>query len=80
VAREVYRNVDNMVAARALYARVSAPVTAVYVEHDWSRPAERDANLAPLERAVELARPYGHFAALEQPHRVAETLLDRIGT
>ena len=27
VAREVYRNVESMIAARALYARVGVPVT-----------------------------------------------------
>src|SRR5262245_20384511 len=45
VAREVFRNVDSMVAARELYDRVVAPVTLVYDDHDWSRVSERDANL-----------------------------------
>lgn len=81
VAREVYRNVDSMVAARALYARISAPVTVVYGEHDWSRPAERDANLALLRNAQSnLLANTGHFAALEQPDRLADILLARIGT
>src|ERR671936_1206661 len=35
VAREVFRNVDSMIAAQALYGRVSAPVTLVYADHDW---------------------------------------------
>ena len=80
-AREVYRNVDSMIAARALYARVSLPVTLVYGDHDWSHPLERDANLALLRDAQwkSLAET-GHFAALEQPDAVAEILLDRIGT
>src|SRR5262245_60711454 len=37
VAHEVYRNVDSMVAARALYPRIPAPVTLIYGDHDWSR-------------------------------------------
>src|SRR5207248_8316922 len=36
VAREVYRNVDSMIAARALYGRVIAPVDLIYGDHDWS--------------------------------------------
>jgi pimeloyl-ACP methyl ester carboxylesterase len=80
VAREVFRNVDSMIAARALYGRVSAPVTLIYGDHDWSRLREREANLAllPDARSVSLSET-GHFAALEQPARVAEILLDDPG-
>jgi pimeloyl-ACP methyl ester carboxylesterase len=77
VAREVFRNVDSMIASRALYERVTAPVTLVYGEHDWSRVAEREANLALLRGARPISLPQtGHFASLEQPARVAEILLD----
>ncbi len=76
VAREVFRNVDSMIAARALYGRVTAPVTLVYGDHDWSRVPEREANLALLRGARPVSLPEtGHFAALEQPVRVAEILL-----
>jgi pimeloyl-ACP methyl ester carboxylesterase len=76
VAREVFRNVGSMIAARALYGRVDAPVTLVYGEHDWSRVAEREANLHSLPGAQSVLLPdAGHFAALEQPDRVAEILL-----
>jgi len=80
VAREVYRNVDSMIAAPSLYGRVSAPVTLIYGDHDWSRVPERDANLAllPGARSISLADT-GHFAALERPDRVAEILLDHTG-
>jgi len=80
VAREVFRNVDSMIAARAHYARVTTPVTLVYGDHDWSRIAEREANLAVLyhARLIELVDT-GHFAALEQPARVARILLDNSG-
>jgi pimeloyl-ACP methyl ester carboxylesterase len=79
VAREVFRNVESMIDARALFARVAAPVTLVYGDHDWSRPHEREANLALLRGAESLSLPdTGHFAALEQPDRVAEILLERI--
>ena len=77
VAREVYRNVDSMVAARAVYSRISAPVTVVYGDRDWSHPHERQANLAVLRGARSISLPgTGHFAALERPDRVAEILLD----
>jgi pimeloyl-ACP methyl ester carboxylesterase len=78
VAREVFRNVESMIAARALYDRVTAPVTLVYGDHDWSRPPEREANLALLRGARSITLPgTGHFAALEQPARVAEILLEQ---
>jgi pimeloyl-ACP methyl ester carboxylesterase len=81
VAREVFRNVDSMIAARALYARVTAPVTLVYGDRDWSRMPEREANLALLRGARSISLPEtGHFAALEQPARVADILLDDQGS
>ena len=80
VAREVFRNVDSMIAARARYCRVTAPVTLIYGEHDWSHVPERQANLAMLRGARSISLPRtGHFAALEQPARVAEILLDNHG-
>jgi len=80
VAREVYRNVDSMIAARALYDRVTAPVTLVYGENDWSRLPERAANVTLLRGARSILLPEtGHFAALDQPGRVAEILLEGVG-
>jgi pimeloyl-ACP methyl ester carboxylesterase len=76
VARAVFRNVDSMVAAREVYSHVTAPVTLVYGDHDWSRAPEREANLVLLPEAESIALDdTGHFAALEQPARVAEILL-----
>jgi pimeloyl-ACP methyl ester carboxylesterase len=80
VAREVFRNVESMIAARALYGRVAAPVTLSYGDHGWSRIHEREANLSLLRGARAILLPEtGHFAALEQPARVAEILLDDHG-
>jgi pimeloyl-ACP methyl ester carboxylesterase len=69
-----------MIAARALYGRVTTPVTLIYGDHDWSRIPDREANLALLRdvRSISLSDT-GHFAALEQPARVAEILLDDHG-
>jgi pimeloyl-ACP methyl ester carboxylesterase len=81
VARDVFRNVESMIAARALYARVTTPVTLIYGDHDWSRIPDREANLALLRDARSISLPEtGHFAALEQPARVAEILLDNHGS
>jgi pimeloyl-ACP methyl ester carboxylesterase len=77
VARETYRNVDSMIAARSLYRRVSVPVTLVYGDQDWSRLPEREANIALLRGARTIvSSDTGHFIALEQPGRVAEILLE----
>jgi pimeloyl-ACP methyl ester carboxylesterase len=80
VAREVFRNVGSMVAARALYAHVGSRVTVIYGDQDWSRPADRERSLAllPGVRSITLA-DMGHFAAIEQPARVAEIILDDHG-
>ena len=81
VAREVFRNVDSMIAARALYGRVTTPVTLIYGDYDWSRIPDREANLALLRDVRSISLPEtGHFAALEQPARVAEILLDNHGS
>src|SRR5438093_6908835 len=75
VAREVFHNVDSMIAARALYDRVAAPVTLIYGDPYWLRVTDRQANLALLPGARSILLPEtGHFAALAQPARVAETL------
>jgi pimeloyl-ACP methyl ester carboxylesterase len=81
VARDVFGNVESMVAARANYARVTVPVTLIYGDHDWSRPQEREADLDFLRGAQSITLPNTrHFAALEQPARVAEILLDNSGS
>src|SRR4051794_585350 len=38
VARGVYRNLPGLIAARARYPQITAPVHLVYGEKDWSRP------------------------------------------
>jgi pimeloyl-ACP methyl ester carboxylesterase len=81
VARAIFRSVDSMVAARECYGRITTAVTLVYGDHDWSRIPEREGNLAQLPGAqsIELGDT-GHFAALEQPTRVAEILLATTGS
>jgi pimeloyl-ACP methyl ester carboxylesterase len=77
VARAIYLNLRGLIAARERYARINAPVTLVYSDHDWSRPSDRQANIEFVPGADHLVlRGTGHFAALEAPDQVARTLLE----
>ena len=72
VARAVYRSLTGFVKARDRYRDVAVPVTLVYSDEDWSRPAERE-HVADLLAEVErITLPdTGHFSALERPNEVA---------
>jgi pimeloyl-ACP methyl ester carboxylesterase len=81
VARAIYRSLKGFNRARHRYAEVSVPVTLVYSDRDWSRPAERDqvaSSLADVQR-ITLPRT-GHFSSLERPDDVARILLGAIST
>jgi pimeloyl-ACP methyl ester carboxylesterase len=72
VARAVYRSLKGFQRKRDRYSDVQVPVTLVYSEHDWSRPAERDhvaSLLSEVERITLSAT--GHFSALERPNEFA---------
>jgi pimeloyl-ACP methyl ester carboxylesterase len=78
VARAIYLNLESLIAARARYAGIAAPVTLVYGDEDWSRPSDRQANIQTIPGARHIALPAtGHFAALEAPQDVARILRDR---
>ena len=79
VARATYRALPSYVAARSHYTRVEAPVTLVYGEHDWSRPAEREANRTRLKHAkIIVLKDSGHIASLERPEEVARILIETL--
>lgn len=81
VARSVYKGLPSYVAARQLYARIDIPVTLVYGDHDWSRPAEREANRAQIKRAKMIVlKNTRHIASLESPEEFARILIETQST
>jgi pimeloyl-ACP methyl ester carboxylesterase len=74
------RNLSGLVDARSRYSDVKVPVTLVYSEHDWSRPAERQqvADRLTKVKSITLADA-GHFSALERPADMAHILLEPSG-
>ncbi|HEV8561055.1 MAG TPA: alpha/beta fold hydrolase [Actinophytocola sp.] len=75
VARAVYRNLPSLVAARARYPEVIAPVHLIYGDKDWSRSSDRQANRRQLPDAEFTQIPNaGHFIALERPGVPADVL------
>ncbi len=76
VSRGIFRSLKGFDRARERYPRVSAPVTLVYGESDWSRPAERDRVANALADVHRITVPRtGHFSALERPDEMARILL-----
>ncbi|WP_432196141.1 alpha/beta fold hydrolase [Streptomyces sp. bgisy027] len=77
VSRGIFRSLKGFDRARERYPRVSAPVTLVYSENDWSRPAERDRVANALTDVHRITLPHtGHFSALERPDDMARILLE----
>lgn len=77
VARGIFRNLKGLNRARGRYPDVSVPVTLVYGDRDWSRPADRDRTAAALPNVKRITLPdAGHFSSLERPDVVARLLLD----
>jgi pimeloyl-ACP methyl ester carboxylesterase len=79
VARGIYRSLKGFNRARERYADVSAPVTLVYSDGDWSRAAERE----QVERSLADVRRIsltgcGHFSCMERPDEVARILLNAV--
>ncbi|HEY9304587.1 MAG TPA: alpha/beta hydrolase [Mycobacterium sp.] len=79
VARAIYRSLKGFQQARERYPQVSAPVTLVYSERDWSRPKERDHVAGLLADVQRVTLPNtGHFSALEYPNAMTRILLQAL--
>ena len=58
-----------------VYGQVQVPVLLIYGDHDWSRPAERDATLREIPAARRVVVEHGSdFLTLDQPVAVVEQL------
>jgi len=75
VSRAIYRSLKGFIKARDRYRDVAVPVTLVYSDRDWSRPAEREYVAGLLTEVERITLPdTGHFSALERPNEVVRIL------
>ncbi|MGJ4946063.1 alpha/beta fold hydrolase [Bradyrhizobium sp. HKCCYLS1011] len=76
VARKVLAGWRSWRKARDEYRLISAPVTLIYGDSDWSRPNERERtrSLIPAAQMVTLKNT-GHFSAVESPLELARVIL-----
>lgn len=75
-ARKVLAGWRSWSKARDLYRGISAPVTLIYGDSDWSTIAERERtrSLIPQANLVTL-KDTGHFSAVENPSDVVRVIL-----
>ncbi|MEH2503358.1 pimeloyl-ACP methyl ester carboxylesterase [Bradyrhizobium sp. AZCC 1578] len=76
IARKVLAGWRSWSKARDYYRQISAPVTLIYGDSDWSRPNERERtrSLIPASQMVTLKNT-GHFSAVENPSELARVIL-----
>ncbi|ESY72759.1 alpha/beta hydrolase [Mesorhizobium sp. M0051] len=80
IARKVLAGWRSWSAARDRYRLVSAPVTLIYGDSDWSRPDERERTRALLPNArMFTLKNTGHFSAVENPSELARIILGSTG-
>lgn len=75
-ARKVLAGWRSWSNARDYYRQISASVTLIYGDSDWSRPNERERtrSLIPAAQMVTLKKT-GHFSAVENPSELARVIL-----
>ncbi len=79
VNRAIMRSLSGFVNAKSRYSQVNTPVTLVYSERDWSRPAERDQVARLLGVQVITVAGAGHFSALERPAEMVRIIRQSTG-
>jgi pimeloyl-ACP methyl ester carboxylesterase len=73
--RSLIRNWRTWIAARDGYGAIAVPVVLSYGVDDWSRPAERDANVRAIPGVHAVTLPAcGHFSSLDRPGDVARVI------
>ncbi|MEH2495686.1 pimeloyl-ACP methyl ester carboxylesterase [Bradyrhizobium sp. AZCC 1678] len=77
IARKVLAGWRSWSKARDYYRQISAPVTLIYGDSDWSRPNERERtrSLIPASQMVTLKNT-GHFSAVENPSELARVIME----
>lgn len=76
IARKVLAGWRSWSKAPDCYRQISAPVTLIYGDSDWSRTDERERtrSLIPAAKMVTLKNT-GHFSAVENPSELARLIL-----
>jgi pimeloyl-ACP methyl ester carboxylesterase len=76
MARKVLAGWRSWSKARDYYRQISAPVTLIYGDSDWSRTDERERtrSLIPAAQMVTLKNS-GHFSAVENPSELARVIV-----
>jgi pimeloyl-ACP methyl ester carboxylesterase len=76
-ARKLLASWRSWSTARDQYRAISAPVTLIYGDSDWSRPDERERTRALLPNNTRMItlKNTGHFAAVENPSELAGVIL-----
>jgi len=76
VERSTFAGWQSWSKARALYAKVKAPIKLVYGQNDWSTDAERKRTAMALGGVeVSTIANTGHFAFVDNPQKMTEIVL-----
>jgi pimeloyl-ACP methyl ester carboxylesterase len=76
-ARKVLAGWRSWSKARDYYRQISAPVTLIYGDSDWSRPNERERTRSLISAAQMVTlKNTGHFSAVENPSELARVILE----
>jgi len=76
MARKVLAGWRSWSKARDYYRQISAPVTLIYGDSDWSRPNERERTRSLIaDSQMVTLKNTGHFSAVENPSELARVIV-----